>query len=137
MSSFFGEENKVKIEAGTSNMEFSGNGAEEQKSELPTDIRFNSLMREMEALMARNQELVKIIQENWIKRIKRPTAMETRMEEFLSSSFRRRLARQEDSVMGWISRAPSCPSPSSTGRKSTLVWVRTSESGAKILLNNW
>jgi hypothetical protein len=47
-----------------SNMEFSGNGAEEQKSELPTDIRFNSLMREMEALMARNQELVKIIQEN-------------------------------------------------------------------------
>jgi hypothetical protein len=33
MSSFFGEESKVKIEAGTSDMEFSGNGAEERKSD--------------------------------------------------------------------------------------------------------
>jgi hypothetical protein len=54
-------------------MEFSGNGVEEKKSELPADIRNNSLMREIEALMARNQELSKIIQEHGLEKNKQAT----------------------------------------------------------------
>jgi hypothetical protein len=68
MSSFHSEESKVNIEANAIGMEFCRNGAEEVKSELPDEIRYNCLMRKIESLMAKNQELMKIIKENGLEK---------------------------------------------------------------------